>query len=124
MLMVPGIMSVILTILYLLLFILKLVVLVSHTQGIGRVLDAGTKQPLDLALIRLYEAKTNRIIQTRVTNIRGSFFLLVPRGSYNVSISKAGYTTVLVENVHITGSASKALAMEFTIHPVSEQVPQ
>ena len=110
---VPNTITVAFELVYLLLFALKLYMITSHQRGLGEALDEATGKPLDLAIMRLYDSKTNRIIQTRVTNVHGKFFLLVPKGMYTASISKLGYKTSLKEHVSIYGKSSKALGLHF-----------
>lgn len=112
---VPGRMNIFFEVLYLLLFALKLYILLSHQKGLGTVVDGATGSPVDLAIIRLYETNTNRIVQTRVTNVHGKFFLLVPRGMYTAAVAKAGYTTITEANLKISGNTSKALALDFKL---------
>ncbi|MEO6078050.1 MAG: carboxypeptidase-like regulatory domain-containing protein, partial [Candidatus Andersenbacteria bacterium] len=105
-------------ILYLLLFCFKLYILLSHQRGVGSVLDRASRKTLDLSIVRLYDAATNRIVQTRVTNKNGRFFILAPRGSYTVSVSKPGYKTLLIDKVQIKGNTSKAISMDFALEAV------
>lgn len=113
----PGKLNILFEVLYLILFGLKLYIMLSHQRGIGTVLDRTSRKPMDLAIVRLYNAKSNRIVQTRVTNSIGRFFLLVPRGEYTVSVSKQGYKTLLIDKVQIKGRSSKALALDFSLEP-------
>src|SRR3989344_7299282 len=114
-------MNIFFEVLYLVLFALKLYILLSHQKGLGTVVDGATGSPIDLAIIRLYDTKTNRIVQTRVTNVHGKFFLLVPRGMYTAAVAKAGYKTTTAQNLKISGNASKALALDFKlVHETSE----
>lgn len=120
-LMQPSKLNLFFEVLYIVLFALKIYVLLFHQRGVGTVLDATTHRQLDLAIIRVYQASSNRIVQTRVTNKHGYFFLLVPKGVYVVSVSKAGYETLVLPNVKIKGSVSKALSFDFSLKPQGEQ---
>ncbi len=117
-LLVPGKLNIIFEFLYLLLFMLKLYILLSHQRGIGSVVDRGSRKMLDLSIIRLYDAKTNRIVQTKVTNRNGRFFILAPKGEYTASVSKPGYKTLLINKLHIKSNSSKALALDFALEPL------
>ncbi len=114
---IPGRMNMFFEILYLVLFALKLYILLSHQKGLGTVVDDTTGSAIDLAIVRLYDAKTNRIVQTRVTNVHGKFFLLVPRGMYTAAVAKAGYKTTTIQDLKISGNTSKALALDFKLVP-------
>lgn len=58
---------------------------------IGVVRDAITRQPIPLAVVRLHCKKTNRLLQTKVTNRDGAFEFLLPTGSYFIDVHKVGY---------------------------------
>ena len=57
----------------------------------GVVFNALTKLPIDLALVRLINDQTNRVVQTRVTDVHGRFGFFVTRGSYRVEVRKHGF---------------------------------
>jgi len=62
-------------------------------QGWGTVYDSLTKQPLDLALVRLFDQKTNKLVETRVTDVNGRFlFIVEPEKSYYLTVDKPYYT--------------------------------
>ena len=117
-LLAPGKLNIIFEVLYLLLFILKFYILLSHQRGIGSVVDRSSRKMLDLSIVRLYDAKTNRIVQTKVTNKNGRFFILAPKGEYTASISKPGYKTLLINKLHIKSNSSKALGLNFALESV------
>ena len=58
---------------------------------VGVVKDSVTKQPIPLAVVRLHSKKTNRLLQTRVTNADGKFEFLLPEGSFFIEVNKNGY---------------------------------
>ncbi|HYE59709.1 MAG TPA: Ig-like domain-containing protein, partial [Candidatus Kapabacteria bacterium] len=58
----------------------------------GIVYNAFTKQPLDLAMVRLVNAETNRIVQSQVTDMNGRYLLIANPGKYRIEVSKPGYT--------------------------------
>lgn len=115
----PSILNICFEVLYLVLFAFKLYVLAFHKREVGNVIDSVTKQKLDLAIVRLYDVKTNRIIQTRVTNKDGKFFLILPRGTYTASVARPGYETSTINNLVIKGSKSQAISMDFALKPLA-----
>jgi len=60
-------------------------------RGWGVVYNSLTKQPVDLAIIRLYKTETNRLVQTRVTDIHGRYHFIVPAGDYYIKVLKQGF---------------------------------
>ncbi len=87
---------------------LSLVLLVSlqtwATDIVGKVLDAGTRQPLDFVNISLTKQGETTPVGGVVTDEEGVFVLdNVKNGKYNVTISFMGYTT-LTKPVEIKGA--------------------
>ncbi len=57
----------------------------------GTVYNALSKLPLDLAIVRLMDAKTGRILRTMVTDKEGRYFFIVQPGKYKLAAVKPGY---------------------------------
>lgn len=58
----------------------------------GVVYDSLTKQPIDLAVVRLFEANTKKLVETKVTNLEGKYlFLLDYNKEYYLTVTKPGY---------------------------------
>ena len=57
----------------------------------GVVYHSLTKQPIDLATVRLFDAISGRIVQTRVTDQNGRFIFLVHPGNYLLSAEKTSF---------------------------------
>ena len=51
-------------------------------KGWGVVYNSITKTPVDLAVVRLYDAKTRKLLQSRVTDKEGRYIFLVGEGQY------------------------------------------
>jgi hypothetical protein len=60
----------------------------------GTVRDAHTGVPLDRVVIRLFDAKFNKQLQTLTTSEKGRYAFLVNAGSYYIRMNKDGYKTV------------------------------
>ncbi len=58
---------------------------------VGRVIDSQSGKPLELAVVRLYDQKTKKLLQTKVTNKDGLFDFLLPSGAYFIQVTKKGY---------------------------------
>ena len=57
----------------------------------GTVYHSFTKNPVDLAYVRLLDAATKRIIQTKITDIHGRYAFFVQPGNYIVQVAKNGF---------------------------------
>ncbi|MDX9893438.1 MAG: polymorphic toxin-type HINT domain-containing protein [Patescibacteria group bacterium] len=54
----------------------------------GVVYNALTKQPVDLAIVRLYNKENGRLIQSRVTDKQGRYSFLTEPGRYYLTVTK------------------------------------
>jgi uncharacterized repeat protein (TIGR01451 family) len=72
----------------------------------GVVYDALSKLPVDLAVVRLFSKDDNRLVQTKVTDKKGRYLMIIKNpGKYYLSVSKPGYvfpTLFLKESVQDT----------------------
>ncbi len=57
----------------------------------GVVYNSLTKRPVDLAIVRLLDGKTDRVMRSAVTDKDGRYFFIVQPGEYKLSVSRAGY---------------------------------
>lgn len=58
----------------------------------GQVFNAYTKQPVDLSVVRLLDAKTKKLRKSMVTGKKGTYLFLAPPGEYHVEVEKRGYS--------------------------------
>jgi len=57
----------------------------------GLVYDAVTKEPIALAIVRVFDAKTNRVVETQVSDRQGRFGVMSVGTSYRLEVTKGGY---------------------------------
>ncbi|HAT03402.1 MAG TPA: hypothetical protein DCS29_01325, partial [Candidatus Magasanikbacteria bacterium] len=57
----------------------------------GVVYNGFTKHPIDLATVRLLDAKTGTVIRSQVTDMQGRYFFAAPVGEYRIEIAKEGF---------------------------------
>lgn len=58
----------------------------------GEVYNSLNKQPVDLAIVRLINAETNRIMGTKVTGVDGRYVFVVNVGKYKLDVRKGNYS--------------------------------
>lgn len=68
-----------------------LLLLRRRRRGYGTVFESLSKQPIDLALVRVIDAETNRVVASRVTDRDGRFYAMVPAGNYRFAVVKRGF---------------------------------
>jgi hypothetical protein len=106
---------------YVFLIMIKLFLELRLQPSYGVVRDAITRVPLDLAVVRLYEHKTNRLVMTRVTDAKGKFFALPPAGLYRVTVMKSGYAAFVRDNVSVREKRDTILQLKIDLVPVAPQ---
>ncbi len=57
----------------------------------GIVYNSASKLPVDLAIVRLVNDATKRVVQTRVTDHAGRIFFFAGKGTYRMEVAKPGF---------------------------------
>ncbi|XOU93985.1 MAG: carboxypeptidase regulatory-like domain-containing protein [Candidatus Kerfeldbacteria bacterium] len=70
-------------------------------KSLGVVKDKDTEDPIEMAIIRIYNVETGMVVATKVTNSRGQFNALLPSGKYYLVIVKSGYSSFHSKTVSI-----------------------
>lgn len=63
----------------------------KRRKGWGTVYNSITKKPIDLALVRLYDARSKQLVKSRVTDVDGRYMFLVDEGDYYLQVQKPGF---------------------------------
>jgi len=71
----------------------------------GLVYNALNKLPVDLAIVRLIDVNTGKIIQSRVTDVNGRYVFLTKPGKYRLTVQKTGmvFPSFLLKDVGSDG---------------------
>ncbi len=71
----------------------------------GQLYNTLTKLPVDLAMVRLVDAKTKKILQSRVTDAQGRYLFIVEPGEYMLQVTKPGFLfpSTLLQEVQTDG---------------------
>jgi len=77
-----------------------------RNQAWGIVYDSLSHLPEDLAIVRLQDSTTKRIVKSAVTDVKGRYSFLVGPGSYLLTVSKVGrgFPSEIVKNVEKDGA--------------------
>lgn len=68
----------------------------------GSVREAKTGEPIENVVIRLFDAKFNKLLNTQITSGKGRYAMLVNRGAYYMTLKADGYKPVRLNFPHIT----------------------
>jgi len=107
---------------YIVVIVYEIFMLFVHNgRSFGRVYEAGSQRPVDLALIRAISETTGKLVKTTVSNAKGKYTLAVPKGYYKIETSRAGFTQS--ENISIrVKSAFKPTVKKIYMNPIRGQV--
>ncbi|MFH0857640.1 MAG: DUF4215 domain-containing protein [Candidatus Magasanikbacteria bacterium] len=74
-------------------------------EGWGMVYNSVTKLPIDLAIVRLVDKTTHKVIQSRVTDGNGRFLFMARPGDYRIEVQKEGliYPSKALSGVNTDG---------------------
>ena len=105
----------------------------------GLVYNSLSKRPIDLVIVRLVDATTGTIKQTRITDALGRYAFIVQTGNYRIQVVKPGYVypsqylanekidvdfVDLYHNEPIAAAASAVLTPNIPIDPIENaEVP-
>jgi len=87
----------ILFVVYLLIALGRVVSFKPPAAPFGTVTDAETKRPLDQAVVRVFETRFNKLLETQVTSPKGRYAFIVNRGAYKVYVKRKGYKSVMIK---------------------------
>jgi uncharacterized repeat protein (TIGR01451 family) len=74
-------------------------------KGWGIIYNSITKKPLDLAIVRLYNSETKKLVRTRVTDRLGRYQFIVKPGNYYIEVDKKefAFPSKLLDNQQTDG---------------------
>ena len=102
---------------YLILDVIKILIDSLTSKSIGTIKNAVTAEPIPLAVVRVYEARHNWLLFTRVTNAKGHFKFLVTQGEYYVTSSRQEYKPYKSEE--LTVRKSDVVKLDIPMEPNS-----
>jgi len=98
----PKISNYVILLMYGLLIFLRYIFTKKFGKSLGSVTDKETGEPIEMAIVRIYNVESGAISNTRITNIRGKFNALLSPGKYYLVIVKPGYETFKSKEVPVS----------------------
>lgn len=74
-------------------------------NGWGIVYDQMTRRPVPNAVLRIFEAKYNKLLESQVADRRGRYHFRVGGNVYYLTVTKPGYLKTETEPVDLTGAS-------------------
>ena len=67
----------------------------------GKIFDAKTKKPLGRAIVRIFDQKFNRLLETQVTDMRGRYAFLVGQNTYDLTADLKGFEKQEIKSLDV-----------------------
>ncbi len=62
----------------------------------GTIRDVETRVPLDLVMVRIFDQKNGKLLESQITSGKGRYAFVVKKGRYRLLIQKQGYKSVII----------------------------
>jgi len=83
--------DIIVLVVYILLWIWEIYALLSKSKTFGKVFDSETRESINLAIVRVFNSMSNKLVSTKVSDSSGRFRFLVDKGDYYLTSKKQNY---------------------------------
>ena len=90
----------------------------SKSKNWGRVYDPKTNLPISQAVVRLYNAKFNKMVSSQITDSRGRYYFMAGDDEYYVTAEKAGYSSNKINLADFKGKENQNVAIDIALAPV------
>ena len=89
----------------------------SHAGKWGSVVDAKTKKPMQNVVVRIFDKKFNKLLETQVTDRNGTYGFFVGRNVYYVTAQKAGYVRYVSPDLDLSKKDSAVVDQNIRLVP-------
>ncbi len=86
-------------------------------KGWGIVYDAGTRRPIGQTVVRIFDKKFNKLLETQVTDRRGSYGFFAQKNVYFMTADKPGYSKYKSEDIDLAKQDSKTIDRHIKLDP-------
>ncbi len=98
----PTVITIASLILHIILFIIfRRLIVPPKPKSWGIVYDQKTKEPLTHAIVRIFDTKFNKLLETQVTDGKGRYAFLVGKNQYQLLTEKQGYQSKEIKPVDL-----------------------
>lgn len=87
----------------------------------GSIIDIKTKEPVHLAIVRIFEADYNRLKETKLTDEKGRFGFLVNKGNYYLTVTKKGYQEYKSPVIQIKEEKQGFIGQDVFLKPLAKK---
>lgn len=97
-------------------FIFRRLAMAKTGKNYGEIKDAATKTPLNTAIVRVFDTKFNKLLDTRVTDSKGRYSFLVGNDKYYVTSEKPGFFAKRTQIYDMQNEKEGYLATDIFMH--------
>ncbi|HWQ99984.1 MAG TPA: carboxypeptidase regulatory-like domain-containing protein, partial [Candidatus Methylomirabilis sp.] len=98
-------------------FVFRRLNLPAKPKNWGIVSDATSRRPLGRAIVRIFESKFNKLLETQLTDAAGRYAFLVRKNVYYVTAEAPGYRPFRLHDVDLTKSDEGVVAQNIVLQP-------
>lgn len=101
----PGLLTFVLLCVHILLFILFYRLgFKKAPKSWGKIFDKASRKPILNAIVRIYDKKYNKLLETRITDGLGRYSFLVNKNIYYLTVEKAGYQMYKSQDIDLVNN--------------------
>jgi hypothetical protein len=93
-------------------------------QGWGIVYEGGTRHPLGQVVVRIFDRKFNKLLETQVTDARGNYGFFAKKSVYFITADKSGFSHFKSEDIDLTkkegGAVDEHIRLQKETKPKTE----
>jgi len=114
----PTVITIGALVLHLVLFLLfRKLIVPPKPKSWGIVSDEQSKQPISYAVVRIFETKFNKLLETQVTDGKGRYAFLVGKNEYQLLTEKNGYQKKEIRPVDLVNK-EEIVNLDVNLHKI------
>ncbi len=87
----------------------------AKARNWGRVYDSKTRKPLGKAIVRIFDKKFNKLLETQLTDNGGGFGFFVGRNIYYITVEKAGFGKFTSKDINLSSGKEMVVDMDVAL---------
>ncbi|MFA6100101.1 MAG: fibronectin type III domain-containing protein [Patescibacteria group bacterium] len=80
----------------------------------GKVYDASTRKPIQGAVVRIFDHKFNKLLETQLTDDQGRYGFFADQNTFYITVERAGYNKFTTQDIDLV-KISKDAVVDFNI---------
>lgn len=89
----------------------------AKAKNWGLAFDAKTRKPLTRVIVRIFDKKYNKLLETQVTDQNGKYGFFVKENVYYITAEKAGYKRFTSPDIDLRGKKETVINQHLSLEP-------